>query len=200
MIYLGQVPISQAYAGDKEKFKAFKNDIMFNVHCCLPCIVQSFNRETMTIEAQPVIRERVIGENGQIEYINYPLLINVPVLQYGAKNYCISFPIEEGDECLVFFSDLSIDNWWLNGGVQNPVEQRRHDLSDGFAIFGIMNQEKMKENKFNNEPPVEGLSMFDTKSGAGITVVDGDVKLTVVDGISTKTYSMTDTFNLIWNG
>ena len=30
-----------------------------------------------------------------------------------------------------------MDAWWQNGGVQNQVEKRRHDLSDGFAIVGF---------------------------------------------------------------
>ena len=82
--------------------------------------------------------------NGIIKYVQYPLLINIPILFQQVGGYVISFPIKKGDECLVIFSDLSIDNWWLKGNVQNPVEIRRHDLSDGIAIFGLKNQEKLK--------------------------------------------------------
>ena len=33
-----------------------------------------------------------------------------------------------------------MDAWWQSGGVQNQVERRRHDLSDGFAIVGFRSQ------------------------------------------------------------
>ena len=45
-----------------------------------------------------------------------------------------------GDDCLVVFGDCCIDAWWQSGGVQNQVERRRHDLSDGFAIVGFRAQ------------------------------------------------------------
>lgn len=195
---MGQIPLRQIYSGDKEKFDAFKSSLMFDMHCCLPCVVQEFDRETMTVSAQPTIRERIVGESGQIQYTNYPLLINVPVVQYGNKNLRLSFPIEKGDECLVIFSDLSIDNWWISGDIQNPVEQRRHDLSDGFAIFGIMNQERMKEYNGNFEPPKDGLSLCDTESGVGITVTDGDVLLTGFVKGALGSYSLNGLLDLIY--
>ena len=58
----------------------------------------------------------------------------MPVVFPGNSGYGIKFPVRKGDEVLVVFSDLSIDNFWKNGGVQNPIESRRHDLSDGIAI------------------------------------------------------------------
>ena len=33
-----------------------------------------------------------------------------------------------------------MDAWWQSGGIQNQVESRRHDLSDGFAIVGFRSQ------------------------------------------------------------
>lgn len=45
-----------------------------------------------------------------------------------------------GDECLVIFADRCIDFWWQNGGVQEPVDDRVHDLSDAFCIVGPQSQ------------------------------------------------------------
>jgi hypothetical protein len=33
-----------------------------------------------------------------------------------------------------------MDAWWQSGGVQNQLDRRRHDLSDGFAIIGVWSQ------------------------------------------------------------
>lgn len=52
----------------------------------------------------------------------------------------LTFPIAEGDECLVIFASRCIDAWWTAGGVQVQSEFRMHDLSDGFAIVGPFSQ------------------------------------------------------------
>ena len=109
-------------------------DIMFRMRCAIPAIVQSYNPGQNTVEAQPAIRERLVMEDGSIQYLNLPLLINVPVVFPSSGSASITFPISKGDECLIIFSDLAIDNFWTSGLVQNPIEVRRHDLSDGIAI------------------------------------------------------------------
>ena len=52
----------------------------------------------------------------------------------------LTFPVEAGDECLVIFADRCIDFWWQNGGIQEPVDDRMHDLSDAFCIVGPQSQ------------------------------------------------------------
>ena len=120
-------------ASENQIYENLINEAMFRIRCCIPCIVQSYNSENNTVECQPAVRERIINEDGTIQYIQLPLLINVPVVFPGSENFDIKFPLSKNDECLVFFSDLSIDNFWQKGSVQNPVEVRRHDLSDGMA-------------------------------------------------------------------
>lgn len=121
-------------ASENQIYENLINEAMFRTRCCIPCIVQSYNSANNTVECQPAVRERIINEDGTIQYIQLPLLINVPVVFPGSENFDIKFPLSKNDECLVFFSDLSIDNFWQKGSVQNPVEVRRHDLSDGMAI------------------------------------------------------------------
>lgn len=126
--------LSELYGNDLTERDKLKSDIMFNMRCCIPCIVQSFDYKSGTVECQPAIREKIINQNEEIEYKNLPLLLNVPVAYPSNSEYSITFPLKKGDECLVLFSDLSIDNFWEKGNVQNPIEDRRHDLSDGIAI------------------------------------------------------------------
>ena len=76
----------------------------------------------------------------------------IPELKFKYCNVCLSelvwdedkgahvFPIVEGTECLVVFGDNCMDAWWQSGGVQNQIEKRRHDLSDGYAIIGPRSQ------------------------------------------------------------
>lgn len=70
------------------------------------------------------------------------MLLDVPVMFPCAGGFTITHPIKEGDECYVSFADRSIDVWWQSGGIQNPFDTRKHDLSDGFAFFRPQSQAK----------------------------------------------------------
>ena len=131
-------------ASENQIYENLINEAMFRTRCCIPCIIQSYNSANNTVECQPAVRERIINEDGTIQYVQLPLLINVPVVFPGSANFDIKFPLSKNDECLVFFSDLSIDNFWQKGSVQNPVEVRRHDLSDGMAIPCMISMPRRK--------------------------------------------------------
>lgn len=131
---MGLVRISGWTGNDNQIYENLINEAMFRTRCCIPCVIQSYNKNKRTVECQPAIREKIINEDGSVQYVNLPILVNVPVAFPSCGLFEIELPIVSGDECLVLFSDLSIDNFWLKGNVQNPIEVRRHDLSDGIAI------------------------------------------------------------------
>lgn len=116
----------------------------FDIRCCIPGIIQSYNAKNNTAEIQPAIREEVVNEDNSVSYVNLPLLINVPIVFPSTKLGGVRFTLEQGDECLVVFSDLSYDKFWESGNVQNPIEVRRHDLSDGIAIPCVLSQPNTK--------------------------------------------------------
>lgn len=182
--------ISELYGSQQTIYSRLKSTFSFDFHVCLPGIIQKYDSDTQTVEVQPAIRERTIGQSGEVAYIKYPLLVNVPIVFPQSGNYSITFPITKGDECIVVFSDLSIDNWWLYGNVQNPIEQRRHDLSDGFAILGIKNQSKLKN--INTKPQNNVLAIQNSVYGTGITIAEEDGTMTArvkrVDTETGKTY------------
>ena len=106
----------------------------------LPGIFQSFDPEALTAAVQPAIRGEVPGETGAARAVDMPLLVDVPVVFPHGGGYSLTFPIRQGDECLVVFASRCMDAWWQSGGVQSPAEGRMHDLSDGFAIPGPWSQ------------------------------------------------------------
>lgn len=126
--------IKEFYGSNTQLYDSIIKKVNFNLRCCIPGIVQSYNLDTNTAEIQPAIREEIVNEDNSVSYMNLPLLINVPILFPKCSNGGITFPLSQNDEVLVFFSDLSYDNFWMYGNVQNPIEVRRHDLSDGLAI------------------------------------------------------------------
>lgn len=135
--------------------EALQFDQLFNsrqtlIWTALPAIVQSFDSVAMTCEVQPSIQGKIPKEDGTIELVNLPLLLDCPVVFPRGGGCSLTFPIKKGDECLVVFSSRAIDLWWQNGGVQPPVEIRMHDLSDGFAIVGVYSQPNVIPNVSTN--------------------------------------------------
>jgi len=94
----------------------------------------------ITATVRPAIQVKVLAPDGSRSDVELPLLHDVPIVFPRGGKYALTFPITEGDECLVVFSSRCIDNWWQNGGVQPQFEMRLHDLSDGFAIPGPYSQ------------------------------------------------------------
>lgn len=116
------------------------NTIFSMLRVSLPGIVQSFDPATCTCTVQPAITGQGIDEKGHIQSAPLPLLTDVPVIFPRGGGCTITFPVKAGDECLVVFSDRCIDFWWQNGGIQEPVDPRQHDLSDAFAFVGPQSQ------------------------------------------------------------
>ncbi|WHS97779.1 MAG: hypothetical protein LZT29_00656 [Pantoea stewartii] len=116
------------------------NTIFSMLRVSLPGIVQSFDPVTCTCTVQPAIAGQGVDEKGQSQSAPLPLLTDVPVIFPRGGGCTITFPVKAGDECLVVFSDRCIDFWWQNGGVQEPVDPRQHDLSDAFAFIGPQSQ------------------------------------------------------------
>ncbi len=117
-----------------------------NVWTALPCEVKSYDVEAVTIIAQPLIKIPVKKRDGKIELLTLPPLPDVPIMFSGAGGFTITHPIHPGDECLVIFASRNIDIWWQQGEIQNPFDTRKHDLSDGFALFRPQSQTKKIRN------------------------------------------------------
>lgn len=106
----------------------------------MPGIIQSFDPDNITAVIQPAIRAVERDNDGNTSTTDYPLLVDVPVAFPRGGGCTLTFPVAPGDECLVIFADRCIDFWWQNGGIQEPVDTRMHDLSDAFAIVGPQSQ------------------------------------------------------------
>lgn len=122
---------------------------MMRVAC--PAIIQSFDPDTQTVTVILALRENVemkVAQDGETPIFNrrdvqIKPLLKLPIVIPRAGGFLITLPIQKGDECLVVFGDMCIDGWWQSGGVQNQIERRRHDLSDGFAILGCWSQPRL---------------------------------------------------------
>ncbi len=102
----------------------------------LPGRIERFDAATQLADVAPLLQEFSIDEedNDQIETL--PVVTGVPVQFIGGGGFAETFPVAAGDPCLLVFSDRSLDEWISRGGVVDPVDVRRHDLSDAVALLG----------------------------------------------------------------
>lgn len=165
--------------GSKDEFyrrmlEAFSGDLRVSV----PGIIQSFDPVEQTVTVQIAIREK-INNDGTINNIEIPLLLDVPIVLPRAGNFILTMPIAQGDECLVIFGDRCIDAWFSSGGVQNQIESRKHDLSDGFAILGCWSQPNIISDYSTNSAQLrnlDGTSYIEVKDSQ-INLVSPSVKI-----------------------
>ena len=150
------------------------------IRCCMPGIVASYDAGQQTVNVRPAVRECLVQEDGSEQWTDIPLLLDVPIVFPRAGGYVLTLPINQGDEVLVCFGDVCIDAWWQNGGVQNQIDIRRHDLSDAFAIPGPWSQPRRVSNYSTNSCQLrnEAGSAYVELAGSTINIVGSAVNIT----------------------
>lgn len=106
----------------------------------VPGRVESFDPVTQTANIQPLLKDSYEQEDGSEAVENLPVVTNTPVVFHGGGNFAITFPVQVGDLGMLVFCDRSIDQWLELGGIVDPVDPRRHELSDGVFILGVRNK------------------------------------------------------------
>ncbi|WP_145521808.1 Gp138 family membrane-puncturing spike protein [Yersinia aldovae] len=136
------IPTQSQIGGEQQTAQTIADSIATQLRVAMPGIIQSFDADAVTCTVLPAIKGNDSGVSGDRESADLPLLLDVPVIFPRGGGVTMTFPIKAGDECLLVFGDRCIDFWWQNGGVQEPVDSRQHDLSDAFAIIGPQSQAK----------------------------------------------------------
>lgn len=173
-IQLNRIPMDPSL---KDLLDILKKDIFLSLNCHHLATVQSVNFEDRTLSAtinyQKTYFEKnpVTGENVPV-LVDYPNLVDVPFLILGGGEAGVSFPIEQGDECLILFNDRDIDNWFA-GATTGPVASSRfHSLSDGLALVGF---------NFSAILDPTRATLFNGETGVGVS----DSKVKIYNAITT---------------
>lgn len=98
----------------------------------LPAVVERYDAQKQQADVQPAIMKKYV--TGQV--VKLPLITNVPVAHPRSGSTIIHIPIKKGDLVQLVFSDRSLDRWLSEGGIVDPLEGRKHALSDAWAIPG----------------------------------------------------------------
>lgn len=97
---------------EQQAFDAQKLSIFTGLRVAMPGIIQSFDPDTVTCIVQPAIYGQKVGDDGKVVSEAIPIIPDVPVVFPRGGGCTLTFPVKQGDECLLVFSDRCIDFWW----------------------------------------------------------------------------------------
>ena len=102
------------------------------IHTAFPGKIEKYDPEKNLASVQPVMKYR--KPNGDI--LDYPLLTGVPVWfpQVFGQKATITYPVKEGDECLVIIAERPIDYWLFEKETKTDL---MFDLTEAVCIPGL---------------------------------------------------------------
>lgn len=124
----------------------------------IPAIVNAFDPATQTVSATPAIRAKYVSPEGEVSYLSYPMITNIPLAITRGAGVRITYPVTVGKPCTLIFSQRSIDNFILEGAEANPVEGtnpltsaiRCMDLTDAMCFPGVLTTKDTVQNYSTN--------------------------------------------------
>jgi hypothetical protein len=111
------------------------NRFKTNLFTSIPARVESYDASKQTASVKPLISLPL--NDGQ--YVELPVLEDVPVVMPSAGGGILSFPVTEGDILELKFCMVSLEAWKASNGqsVVEPNNRRYHSLPDAIATIGL---------------------------------------------------------------
>lgn len=111
----------------------------------LPARIKSFDKVTQTAEVTVSVQTLYADTKSKEGQSPKQILTEVPVHIPSGGGWSITFDIEEGDTCVVCFSQIGYDHWLFDDldaapswyGKIAPHLRRSFSSQDGFAIVGF---------------------------------------------------------------
>lgn len=138
------LPFSQAPAEPslKDVLDQLRKSILLDLNCHHVGTVQSFNAEqqtaTVTVNYKKTYYRLDAGTGLYAPLlIDYPIMVDCPVICLGGANAALTMPIQQGDECLVLYNDRDLDTWFQGGSGAAVATPRLHSFADAVVLVGL---------------------------------------------------------------
>lgn len=128
----------------KDLLDLYQKQTLLNLNCMHLGTIQSFDATQQTVQVS-INYKKTSFQFNEVNFTNdpvlsdYPLTIEAPLVVLGGGLARITFPVAQGDQCLLLFNDRDIDNWFA-GSLTSPNNTARlHSFADGIALIGPNN-------------------------------------------------------------
>ena len=176
----------------KDLLDLLRKDIFLNLNVHHIGVVQSFDIDNQTAQvtiAYPKTYYKLNSKTNQYDpvQVDYPVLLDCPIISLGGGNAAVTLPITAGDECLVLFNDRNFNNWWNGGAGAQVATARLHSFADAIILVGLRSSGNILANYDPNRGVLRGIS--------GVVGVSDKVLITndtpSIGGGGTLSYSTT---------
>lgn len=177
----------------------FKKNIFLEFNSHHLATIQSFNSSLQTATATVNYKKTFFELNQQTQtyqpvLVDYPLLVDCPVICLGGGTGSLTFPIAQGDECLVFFNDRDIDNWFAGSSGGPVATPRLHSFSDGIILVGVRSKGKVLSTYDTARSVLRNKDAFVGISQTKIRVANATQNLnTILQNIMTQLETLANT-------
>lgn len=131
---------------------------LYDLHTWLPATITDVDDDGF-VDIQPNLKR--VYNDGKV--VSLPIIQRVMVCQPRGADYYLKLPVAVGDTGIALFCERSIDAWSVSGGIIDPLDGRRHDLSDAIFIPGIFPESQPVPNASNDD-------LVMNNSGATVTL------------------------------
>ena len=147
-----------------KQVKATAEELLHNIHTAIPGKIIKYDAAKCEAEILPYGKfKKPSGE-----FIDYPKLHHIPILfpQSCGQNVAIAYPIKEGDGCLIFIAEQTLDIWRSGGESNNDL---RFDLTNSVALVGMFSSPQPLAQEAQNQNAViignNGTRLYITADG-----------------------------------
>lgn len=181
--------------GFEEAVRTALDSFRSSTWSAMPAIITRVDLERMVVNAQVSIRDWHFDALGPLPFVEIPELLDLPIVFPRGGGVALTFPVKPGDETLVVFANRCIDAWWQMGGVQNPIELRPNELSDGFAFMGVSSIPRVLADISTNSAQLRttsGTTFVEVTEGGGLNLrATGDISIVAGGNITITGASVT---------
>lgn len=183
----------------KDLLNTFRTDLLINFSAHHIGTIQSFNAENQTATATinyqktyPVLNPTT--QQLEFNLVEYPPLVDCPVIVLGGGNASLTFPITQGDGCVILFNDRDMDHWFAGSQTSGVATPRLHSFSDGIILVGLRSlNQSLQEYDATRAVLQNGEALVGV--GASLIKIANEVQSlkTILEGLTAKIDSVLST-------
>lgn len=163
----------------KDLLDLYKKDILLNFNCHHVGTVEKFDSLRQVVQVT-INYTKTFFEVDPIsgiyspKQVAYPVIVDAPIVTLGGANGMITFPIAKGDECIVFFNDRDIDNWFMGSSNSAVSTGRLHSFSDAIVLVGPRSLPNVVLNY-----ATDAIEVRNNLGTSKLSIKDDEVKITL---------------------
>lgn len=126
--------------------EAIRNDVKRDVFTSIPAVITAYDPETQLAQVQI----QIMAKSAEDKDLAYPVIIEVPVQQYGGLDFAVEIQIDIGTEGMLHFAHRCIETWKETGELSKQELIRFHDANDCYFIPGVRSKPNALSSHSNN--------------------------------------------------